>query len=123
GAALRAVAWRPRLQLQLDNISVDSGEHNDEQFTFRLLDTRDSMGEAWDGYVLQLRPRSPSPHFEQVLFYVRLVEGAGIVERVLIVDPVGNRNLFEFRGLRFTSPIEERYFEFRFPEGTRIVTP
>ncbi|MEM7449568.1 MAG: outer membrane lipoprotein carrier protein LolA [Myxococcota bacterium] len=95
----------------------------DEQFTFRLLDTRDSMGAAWDGYVLQLRPRSPSPHFEQVLFYVRLVEGAGIVERVLIVDPVGNRNLFEFQGLRFTTPIEERYFEFRFPRGTRIVTP
>lgn len=96
-----------------------------DQFTFRLLDAR-RQGFP-DGNVLELRPRAPTPHYERVVFYVRMIERggstAGIVQRVLIIDSSGNRNRFDFSELQFDRGVPESRFQYRFPAGTRMVQP
>ena len=91
-------------------------------FTFRLLDAK---REGYPkGHVLELRPRTPSPHYERILFYVekdpRL---SGLVRRVLIIDPSGNRNRFDFGKLRFNRHVEPALFQWKPPAGTRRVKP
>ncbi len=97
----------------------------DRDFHLRLLDAR-RQGFP-DGYVLELRPRVPSPNYEKVLFFVQVVEQggrrAGIIKRVLIIDAAGNRNRFDFQGLRFNSDVPDRRFRFSPPRGARRVSP
>lgn len=95
----------------------------DTDFRFRLLDA--SRQGFPGGHVLELRPRRPSPHYERLLFFVRIPAGApaGVIHRVLIVDAAGNRNRFDFRDLRFNRPVGAGRFSFTPPQGTRIVRP
>ncbi len=94
----------------------------ENSFTFRLLDAK---REGYpNGHVLELRPRTPSPHYERILFYVekdpRL---AGLVRRVLIIDPDGNRNRFDFSKLQFNRRVQPSLFKWKPPAGTRRVKP
>lgn len=95
----------------------------DEEFRFRLLDPERQGFEG--GYVLELRPKKPSPHYDRLLFYVQLVgrggRKAGIVRRVLIIDPAGNRNRFDFSDLKFNRSVSNSHFNFDPPAGTRRV--
>ncbi len=97
----------------------------ENDFTFRLLDPRRQGFSG--GYVLELRPRQPTPQYDRILFYVRMVgqggRQAGIVQRVLIVDSSGNRNRFDFHGLRFNRNVPDSRFHFEPPAGTRRVRP
>ncbi len=95
----------------------------EEDFTFRLLDpARQGYGE---GYVLELTPREPSPHYERVLFYVMKQNGrpTGVVRRVLIVDSAGNRNRFDFSNMEWNPRTTASSFRFSPPAGVRCVTP
>jgi outer membrane lipoprotein carrier protein len=80
-----------------------------------------------DGYVLQLTPRSPTPHYDQLVFYVRTLshdgKRAGVVQRVLIIDASGNRNRFDFSKLKFNREVSDKRFSYRPPKGTQIATP
>ena len=97
-----------------------------DQFQARLLDP-ESTGFR-DGYALELRSREPSPHYDRLVFYVRMVAGeggaeAGVVQRVLIIDQAGNRNRFDFSELRFNRTVPASTFGYRFPSGTRRIRP
>ena len=96
-----------------------------DQFSARLLDAR--RNGFPDGYVVELRPSSPSPHYERIVFYVRMVgegdEQAGVVRRVLIIDSSGNRNRFDFSEMRFNRSVPASTFQYRFPAGTRRIQP
>lgn len=95
----------------------------EDEFRFRLLDPERQGFEG--GYVLELRPKKPSPHYDRILFYVQMVgesgREAGVVRRVLIVDPAGNRNRFDFSNLEFNRSVPDSRFEFSPPPGTRRV--
>ncbi|MFW6049858.1 MAG: LolA family protein [Myxococcota bacterium] len=95
----------------------------EEEFRFRLLDPKRQGFRG--GHVLELRPKEPSPHYDRILFYVQLVgkgsRKAGVVRRVLIVDPAGNRNRFDFSKLAFNRDVSRSRFDFRPPRGTRRV--
>jgi outer membrane lipoprotein carrier protein len=97
----------------------------DEDFDARLIEHDDQNYQ--DGYVLQLIPRRPTPHYEQLVFYVRTLERngkrAGIVQRVLIIDSAGNRNRFDFSDLKFNREISDKRFNYQPPRGTDRVTP
>lgn len=95
----------------------------EEDFTFRLLDP-ERQGYP-DGYVLELRPREASPHYDRILFYVLKRDGrpTGVVRRVLIVDPSGNRNRFDFSNVSWNPDVSARTFRFRAPSGVRCVRP
>ncbi len=91
-------------------------------FTFRLLDAKQQGFAA--GYVLELMPKKPSTHYERILFFVDGDRArAGLVHRVLIVDAAGNRNRFDFSGLRFNRVVDSKPFEWQPPAGTRRVQP
>ncbi len=96
-----------------------------EDFTFRLLDVPEGSFEG--GHALQLLPRKPTPHYEQIVFYVRVVEmdgkRAGVIQRVLIIDSSGNRNRFDFKKMKFNRSVEDKRFEFKPPKGTVRVKP
>lgn len=92
-----------------------------DEFTFRLLDAKQQGFSA--GYVLELLPRTKSPHYERLLFYVdNDPKRVGLVHRVLIVDASGNRNRLDFKTPKFNRPIEAKVFNWVPPKGTRKVT-
>jgi outer membrane lipoprotein carrier protein len=94
----------------------------ENDFTFRLLDAA-KEGFA-NGDVLELRPRVESPHYERILFYVeRDPRLRGLVRRVLIIDPNGNRNRFDFSAFEFNRAAADDQFRFQPPSGTRHVSP
>lgn len=95
----------------------------DRDFTFRLLNAERYGFSA--GYVLELRPREETPHFERVLFYVQITgEGrrrAGVIRRVLILDQHGNRNSLTFRNMSFPEDVPDSRFSYRAPSNARRV--
>jgi outer membrane lipoprotein carrier protein len=92
----------------------------ENDFTFRLLD---GSTEGFNtGDVLELRPKTPTPHFDRILFYVeRAAAVRGLVRRILIIDSSGNRNRFDFSGLKFNTNVDGAPFKYTPPAGTRKV--
>jgi outer membrane lipoprotein carrier protein len=94
----------------------------EESFGFRLLDPKREGYPS--GQVLELKPLEPSPHFKRILFYVESNPRLrGLVRRVLIVDPEGNRNRFDFSNLRFNHEVPASLFDYLPPPGTRVISP
>jgi outer membrane lipoprotein carrier protein len=94
----------------------------EENFTFRLLDSKREGYSS--GEVLELRPRVPSPHYERILFYVESDPRLrGLVRRVLIIDPNGNRNRLDFSELEFNKLVPDSRFRWKPPKGTHRVKP
>jgi len=94
----------------------------ENDFMFRLLDAA-KEGFA-NGDVLELRPRVASPHYERILFFVERDQRLrGLVRRVLIIDPNGNRNRFDFSAFEFNRSAGDDQFRFQPPAGTRRVSP
>jgi len=96
----------------------------DADFTFRLLDSR--RHGFPNGYVLELRPRRPTPHYDRIVFYV-VYAGTGtrraaVVHRVLIIDAAGNRNRFDFSNMTFAA-VPDSEFRWRPPRNVRVVHP
>jgi outer membrane lipoprotein carrier protein len=92
----------------------------EDDFTYRLLDATTEGFTSGD--VLELRPRTPTPHFDRLLFYVeRAAAVRGLVRRMLIIDSSGNRNRFDFTGLKFNGNVGAGAFSYTPPAGTRRV--
>lgn len=91
-----------------------------DDFDARLLDAaREGFG---SGQVIELRAKKPSPHFDRLLFYVESSpQLRGLVRRLVIVDASGNRNRFDFTGLKFNSGVPESTFEWKPPANARRV--
>jgi outer membrane lipoprotein carrier protein len=73
------------------------------------------------GYVLIGTPKTATPSYQKVLFYVD--KATSQVRRVLIVDAQGNLNKFTFESPRVNDPIDASQFTFTPPPGTNIVHP
>jgi len=73
------------------------------------------------GYVLELRPRQPSPAFDRLLFFVD--PQTFMVVRTLVVDAPGNRNRMDFSNVHLNPGIPDARFVFTPPSGTRIIDP
>ena len=99
----------------------------DEDFTFRLLDAARHGFRAENGYVLELRPREATPHYDRIHFFVRVVEqrgrSAGVIQRVLILDDQGNRNRFDFTDMSFPRDVPDSRFRYQPPANARRVRP
>lgn len=97
---------------------VGGGKLSDT-FTFELYD-----GAAMNftgGQVLVGSPKTPSPAYQKVLFYIDTPTSQ--VRRVLIVDGQGNRNRFDFENPKVNEPIPADRFKFVPPPGTSVVRP
>ncbi len=97
----------------------------DRDFTFRLLDAARHGYQG--GQVLELRPREATPHYDRILFFVRIIERsgrrAGVIQRVLIFDGSGNRNRFDFSDISFPDDVPDSRFRYTPPRNARRVRP
>ncbi len=90
-----------------------------DAFTFRLLDA--TQFQYPSGYVLELRPTSPQPTYERIVFYVD--RGSFQVARTVVIDAQGNRNQFTFVRPQVNLNVPESTFNWSPPAGTSIVRP
>ncbi len=87
-------------------------------FTFRLLPSATAFP---GGYVLELRPITPNPSFERVVFYV---EGQHFqVASTVLIDAQGNTNRFNFLAPRVNLNPALTVFQWSPPAGTQVVRP
>lgn len=73
------------------------------------------------GQVLVGTPKTASPAYQKVLFYVD--SQTSQVRRVLIVDGQGNRNRFDFENPKVNETIADERFKFTPPAGTQVIRP
>ena len=73
------------------------------------------------GQVLVGTPKTPTPAYQKVLFYVDTPTSQ--VRRVLIVDGQGNRNRFDFENPKVNEAVREDRFKFTPPPGTQVIRP
>ena len=73
------------------------------------------------GYVLVGEPKTPTPAYKKVLFYVD--SATYQVRRVLILDNQGSKNRFDFSKPRINDPVDAAEFEFEPPAGTTVIKP
>lgn len=73
------------------------------------------------GYVLLGTPKSPTPAYQKILFYVDAATFQ--VRRVLLLDAQKNRNRFDFIQPIVNQPLDARVFAYDPPPGTRIIKP
>jgi outer membrane lipoprotein carrier protein len=90
-----------------------------EVFNFELYEGA-AMNFA-NGQVLVGTPKTPSPAYQKVLFYVD--SATSQVRRVLIVDGQGNRNRFDFDNPKVNETVPPEHFKFVPPPGTSVVKP
>lgn len=87
-------------------------------FTFRLLPSATAFP---GGHVLELRPITPNPSFERVVFYV---EGQHFqVASTVVIDAQGNTNRFNFLAPRVNLNPPNTVFQWAPPTGTQVVRP
>ncbi len=81
-------------------------------------------GAPYAGTILRAKPLTPSPGYETVMFWIGSAPLAardpGTIERVLVVDALGNRNRFDFHGASVPASIPAAEFTFTPPPGTTI---
>lgn len=73
------------------------------------------------GQVLVGTPKTPSPAYQKVLFYVD--SASSQIRRVLIVDGQGNRNRFDFENPKVNEAVTDDRFKFTPPAGTQVIKP
>ena len=89
-------------------------------FNFELYDGAGTMNFP-GGQVLVGTPKTPSPAYQKVLFYVDTQTSQ--VRRVLIVDGQGNRNRFDFENPKVNEAVTDDRFKFTPPAGTQVIKP
>ena len=88
-------------------------------FQLKMLDAK-SMGFE-GGHVMMGVPKSPTPAYQKVFFYVDAKTFQ--VRRVLLLDAQRNRNRFDFVTPVVNKSVDKAEFNFTPPAGTRIIKP
>lgn len=91
----------------------------DTNFTFEIKTGAEMSYPG--GYVLVGTPKTATPAFTKVLFYVDAATSQ--VLRVLILDGQQNRNRFDFANAQVNTTVDATKFTFTPPAGTTIVKP
>lgn len=91
----------------------------DQNFTFEIHPGAQFGYQG--GYVLVGSPKTPTPAYTKVLFYVDAQTSQ--VLRVLILDGQQNRNRFDFTNAQVNTAVDAAKFTFSPPPGTTIVKP
>lgn len=88
-------------------------------FQLKMLDAK-AMGFE-GGHVMMGVPKSPTPAYQKVFFYVDAKTFQ--VRRVLMLDAQRNRNRFDFVTPVVNKAVDKTEFNFTPPAGTRIIKP
>jgi outer membrane lipoprotein carrier protein len=90
-----------------------------DTFSFELKSGAEMKFEG--GSVLVGTPKTPSPAYKKVLFYVD--DKTSQVRRVLILDNQGSKNRFDFLNPKVNEAVPDSEFVFEPPPGTSVVKP
>ena len=90
-----------------------------DTFDFELFEGKDFAFPG--GWVLVGSPKTPTPAYQKVLFFVD--QATSQVRRVLVVDGQGNRNRFTFENPAVNVAVTPAQFNFVPPPGTSVVRP
>jgi len=90
-----------------------------DTFDFQLFDG--SQMSFPGGWVLVGTPKTPTPAYQKVFFYVD--KETKQVRRVLLLDGQGNHNRFDFDKPTLNGKIDDSKFIFVPPPGTSIIHP
>jgi outer membrane lipoprotein carrier protein len=90
-----------------------------QTFDLQLLDSTKLQFPG--GYVLLGTPKSATPAYQKILFYVD--KQTFQVRRVLLIDAQRNRNRFDFENAKVNLPVDAKLFTYNPPKGTRIIKP
>lgn len=90
-----------------------------DAFNFRAFNGADMKFPG--GTVLAGTPKTPTPAYKEVFFYVD--NASSQIRKVLILDAQGNRNSFAFSDVQVNVPVAASTFVFDPPAGTTIVRP
>jgi outer membrane lipoprotein carrier protein len=90
-----------------------------DTFTFEVF-SGDQMKFS-GGYVLVGVPKTATPAYSKVLFFVD--SATSQVRRVMVIDGQGNRNRFDFVNPAINTPVTPSQFTFTPPAGTSIIHP
>jgi outer membrane lipoprotein carrier protein len=97
-----------------------------------LIDWASPDRDAQGNYILELRPRQPSPMIRSMLVVVDrdAVRGADAGSRPVfpmlsttVYDPNDNRTTIEFRDVRVNRGLPDSFFRFIPPEGVEVLRP
>ncbi len=73
------------------------------------------------GVVLEGTPKQDNRTLTKVFFYID--KQTNQVRRLVMLDPQGNRNRFDFDAPRVNEPVKPETFRFTPPDGTQIIRP
>jgi outer membrane lipoprotein carrier protein len=86
-------------------------------FHFRLIPAQTYAFTG--GYVIELRPKTPTAQYERLVFFV---DGQSYqVLRTLVIDQAGNRNKMEFTNVRLNAGVPDARFRVALPAGVRMI--
>ncbi len=89
-------------------------------FDFELREGAGQLGFP-GGYVLIGVPKTPTPAYQKVLFYVD--KASMQIRRVLILDGQSNQNRFDFVDPHVNEPVDGNQFVFVAPPDTTVIHP
>jgi outer membrane lipoprotein carrier protein len=102
-------------------LSFLTGQGNlSDSFDFELRDGAGAMSFP-GGYVLIGTPKTATPAYQKVLFYVD--KQSMQIRRVLILDGQSNRNRFDFLNPQVNTSVDPNQFVFVAPPDTTVIHP
>lgn len=85
------------------------------------FDVEFARGSTRDAPVLRLVPKQPTPQYKELRFTVHPQDFQ--VTKTVLYDPYGNTNAIEFRQMMVNRNLPDSGFEFRPPQGARLINP
>ena len=92
----------------------------DRDFRSRRLSSEEAGPQGVVGAeVLELKPRKPSPEFEKLVLAID--PGPPTIRRLTIIDPLGDKMVFDFFDIDENVPLADELFRFEIPAGVEVI--
>jgi signal peptidase II len=69
--------------------------------------------------LLQLKPRTPHPEFSELLLHVSPT--TFLIEKLTVVEPIGQQNEYELTGFKTNAPIPDDQFKLKVPSHVEVI--
>jgi outer membrane lipoprotein carrier protein len=86
---------------------------------FQALEEQEEKASQPGNWMLRLVPRAPQGEFEFIVLEV--TPGTQQIARLIVVEPIGNRNEYRFTSIQENVKIPDRLFKLDIPPGVEVV--
>lgn len=74
-----------------------------------------------NSYVLKLNPKVPQPNIQRL--YIAVDKKTSLVKQTIVFDLLGNETKVIFENLKINQSVPANIFQFKIPEGVRVIKP